>query len=249
MNILRKLNIGKRNFGSCSGPKAWSTTKNAGEIHSYNPTDEKRIASVSSASPSDYETLIQNAENAFKKWRMVPAPKRGDIVRQIGEKLREHKDHLGSLVALEMGKSKQEGDGEVQEMIDMADLAVGQSRMLFGNTMHSERYKHRMYEQWHPLGVVGVITAFNFPVAVWAWNAFVAAICGNTVIWKPSSKTPLCAIAIQHLCNEVMAANELDGIFSLIISDHDDVKKAFFGRQTSTANLLYRFILCRLKNK
>src|SRR6202012_1569571 len=142
-------------------------------------------------SGEDYEKIINAAQTAFLQWRNVPAPKRGEIIRQIGEALRTNKESLGSLVSMEMGKSKQEGLGEVQEMIDMADFAVGQSRMLYGLTMHSERAWHRMYEQWHPLGVTGVITAFNFPVAVWAWNAFIAAICGNTVVWKPSSKVPL----------------------------------------------------------
>lgn len=148
-------------------------------------------------------------------------------MRQIGDALRENKETLGHLITLEMGKSLQEGLGEVQEMIDMADLAVGQSRMLYGKTMHSERKSHRMYEQWHPLGPVGIITAFNFPVAVWAWNALLAAVCGNTVIWKPSSKTPLCAVAVQHICNEVMAENDLQGIFNLIISNDNKVKQAF----------------------
>ena len=147
----------------------------------------------------------------------MPAPVRGDLVREMGNALRDYKDQLGSLVSIEMGKIKQEGDGEVQEMIDIADFAVGQSRMLYGKTMHSERVQHRMYEQWHPIGPVGVISAFNFPVAVWSWNAFIAAICGNTTIWKPSSQTPLCAIAVQHICNEVLKANDAPDIFSLVI--------------------------------
>jgi len=227
MKILRKLQVAKKNMGASYGANWWSETKDAGVLLSYNPTNEKSLASVNQCSESDYQTIIQKAQEAFLSWRKVPAPKRGEIVRQIGNALREKKDLLGSLVALEMGKSKQEGDGEVQEMIDMADLAVGQSRMLYGNTMHSERSQHRMYEQWHPLGVVGVITAFNFPVAVWAWNAFVAAIAGNTVVWKPSPKTPLCAIAVQHICNTVMKENGLEGIFSLFITDNLDLIHQF----------------------
>ncbi len=227
MNILKKSNVAKKNMGASYGPSWWSETKDAGVLTSYNPTNEKPLAPVNQCSESDYQIIIQKARESFLSWRNVPAAKRGDIVRQIGNKLREQKDLLGSLVALETGKSKQEGDGEVQEMIDMADLAVGQSRMLYGNAMHSERSQHRLYEQWHPLGVVGVITAFNFPVAVWSWNAFIAAISGNTVVWKPSPKTPLCAIAIQHICNEVMKENELEGIFSLLITDNLDLTHQF----------------------
>lgn len=210
MNVLKKLNIKNAQPTLCSG--------NAGHIDSLNPTTEKIIASVLQNDESDYEKIIQQSHAAFLQWRDIPAPKRGEVVRQIGEKLREKKDYLGTLVSMEMGKSKQEGDGEVQEMIDMADFAVGQSRMLYGNTMHSERAHHRMYEQWHPLGIVGVISAFNFPVAVWAWNAFIAAICGNTVVWKPSSKTPLCALAVQQICDEVMEANDCVGVFSTFIT-------------------------------
>jgi len=162
--------------------------------------------------------VLNNGQKAYIHWREVPAPKRGEIVRQIGATLRDNKDALGSLVALENGKIKAEGDGEGQEMIDMADFAVGQSRMLYGVTMPSERLQHRMYEQWHPLGLVGVITAFNFPVAVWAWNAFIAAITGDTVLWKPSPKTPLCAIAVQRICNRVLESAGLTGIFNLFIT-------------------------------
>lgn len=160
---------------------------------------------------------MQHCTEAFLLWREEPAPKRGEIIRQIGLELREQKDALGSLVSIEMGKSKQEGDGEVQEMIDIADFAVGQSRMLYGQTMHSERLKHRMYEQWHPYGVVGVISAFNFPVAVWAWNAFIAAICGNVTLWKPSAKTPLCAVAVHQICAAVLEKNNCPNIFALVI--------------------------------
>jgi len=175
------------------------------------------------AGSNDYDRVLNESTKSFDDFRKIPAPVRGELVRQMGDALREKKDALGSLVSLEMGKIKQEGDGEVQEMIDIADFAVGQSRMLYGKTMHSERPDHRMYEQWHPLGPVGVISAFNFPVAVWAWNAFIAAICGNTTIWKPSSSTPLTAIAVQNICNEVMRKNNYSGIFSLIIGSGSTV--------------------------
>ena len=183
-----------------------------------NPATGETIAQIRPCSADDYEHIVQESIAAFEQWRLVPAPKRGELVRLLGASLREHKDLLGSLVSLEVGKIKAEGDGEVQEMIDMADFAVGQSRMLYGTTMHSERAQHRMSEQWHPLGPVGVITAFNFPVAVWAWNAFLAAIAGDTVVWKPSPKAPLCAIAVQHLCNRVMEQQGYRGIFSLIVT-------------------------------
>jgi aldehyde dehydrogenase (NAD+) len=227
MNLLSSLKLSAKNSGTSTGSAWWSTAQTEGEIISYNPTDGKAIGSVYNCSAADYEKVITQSHAAFLEWRKVPAPKRGELVRLIGEELRNYKDFLGSLVSLEMGKSKQEGNGEVQEMIDMADLAVGQSRMLYGNTMHSERPEHRMYEQWHPLGVVGVISAFNFPVAVWSWNAFVAAIAGNTVVWKPSPKTPLCAVAVQHICNAVMEKAGFSGIFSLFISDKNDVAKEF----------------------
>ena len=169
--------------------------------------------------PAEYERVLASAVVAAKAWRQVPAPKRGEAVRLLGEELRKYKSELGSLVSLEVGKIKAEGDGEVQEMIDIADFAVGQSRMLYGVQMHSERPNHRMFEQWHPLGVVGVISAFNFPVAVWAWNACLAAICGNVTIWKPSAKTVLCAVAVQHICNRVLERNGLPPIFQLFIDD------------------------------
>ena len=180
-----------------------------------------------SATREDYENVIRSAREAFAEWRTVPAPLRGEAVRLIGDRLRAHKDQLGSLVSLEMGKIKAEGDGEVQEMIDIADFAVGQSRMLYGNTMHSERPLHRMYEQWHPLGVVGIISAFNFPVAVWSWNAFIAAVCGDTCIWKPSPKAPLCAIAVQRICNEVMEAHGYPPVFQLFIDPGNELADAF----------------------
>lgn len=227
MDLLKSLNLVAKNSGASTGTNWWSVETSLNEIVSYNPTNGSPIASVYNCSMEDYDHVIHQSQKAFLEWRMLPAPKRGEIVRLIGEELRKNKDLLGSLVSLEMGKSKQEGNGEVQEMIDMADLAVGQSRMLYGNTMHSERPEHRMYEQWHPLGVVGVISAFNFPVAVWSWNAFVAAIAGNTVVWKPSPKTPLCAVAVQHICNAVMEKHNLPGVFSLFISDSNDMAKHF----------------------
>jgi aldehyde dehydrogenase (NAD+) len=227
MEMLSALKLKKTNAGASTDTAWWSSSRNLGEIVSYNPTTGDAIGSVHRCSETDYEKIIATAEKAFLDWRNVPAPKRGELVRLIGDALRKNKEMLGSLVSLEMGKSKQEGNGEVQEMIDMADLAVGQARMLYGKTMHSERPEHRMYEQWHPLGVVGVISAFNFPVAVWAWNAFVAAIAGNTVVWKPSPKTPLCAIAVQHICNEVMDQMGYPGIFSMFITDDNNLVKHF----------------------
>ena len=214
---MKSLEIEENNFGSCIGAGEWSSTMDSGTIKSVNPASGEAIASVYQCSENDYDQIILDSMEAFKEWRMVPAPIRGQLVREMGEELRRKKDLLGSLVSLEMGKIKAEGDGEVQEMIDIADFAVGLSRQLYGLTMHSERVKHRMYEQWHPLGIVGVISAFNFPVAVWAWNAFIAAVCGDITVWKPSSKTPLCAIAIQHICNEVLEKNGYKGIFNLII--------------------------------
>jgi len=215
--ILRSLGIGENNYGACIGAGNWSTSTEAGVLNSVNPANEDEIANIYQCSEDDYEHVIAESESAFEEWKMVPAPIRGQLVREMGEELRRKKDLLGSLVSLEMGKIKAEGDGEVQEMIDIADFAVGLSRQLYGLTMHSERVKHRMYEQWHPLGIVGVISAFNFPVAVWAWNAFIAAVCGDITVWKPSSKTPLCAIAIQHICNEVLERNGYQGIFNLMI--------------------------------
>jgi aldehyde dehydrogenase (NAD+) len=217
MELLDELNIKARNFGSSSGRK-WTTTTDQGEIEVFSPITGEKIASVYQASEADYEKIVKTAEKAFILWRMLPAPKRGEIVRQIGLRLRQFKEPLGRLVTYEMGKTIQEGWGEVQEMIDMCDFAVGQSRQLYGFTMHSERAGHRMYEQYHPLGIVGVITAFNFPGAVWSWNAMIAAICGDVVVWKPSSKVPLTAIAVQHILHQVLEENNLpEGIFNLII--------------------------------
>ncbi|MCH9756749.1 MAG: aldehyde dehydrogenase family protein [Gammaproteobacteria bacterium] len=205
------------NPGAYSGYDWTSKALDSVLLSSYNPATEERIAEVSGCTSDDYDEVIQRAEAAFLAWRKIPAPKRGDIIRQIGEMLRHNKDTLGTLISVEIGKSKQEGDGEVQEMIDMADFAVGQSRMLYGKTMHSERPEHRLYEQWHPLGVIGVISAFNFPVAVWAWNAFIGAICGNVMIWKPSRQGALCAIVLHNLCAAVLKSNQAPAIFSLVI--------------------------------
>ena len=217
MEILKKLGIKDTNSGGCFGPGNWTTGQNAGLTESYNPSSGELIASVYNCSKEEYSEIVNKSHESFLEWRKVPAPERGQLIRKIGNALRDNKDALGSLVSLEMGKIKQEGDGEVQEMIDIADFAVGQSRMLYGKTMHSERKNHRMYEQWHPLGPTGVISAFNFPVAVWSWNAFLTAICGNTTIWKPSSLTPLCAIAVQNICNEVTSTCNVPNIFSLVI--------------------------------
>ena len=216
---LRDLGIQAVNSGGSTGTGWWSGRNDGSLLPSINPATGEQIAGVYPCSSDDYQRIVKESIEAFRTWRMVPAPKRGEMVRLIGQALREKKDQLGTLVSLEVGKIKAEGDGEVQEMIDMADFAVGQSRMLYGVTMQSERPAHRMSEQWHPLGPVGVITAFNFPVAVWAWNAFVAAIAGDTVIWKPSPKAPLCAVAVQQICNRVMQQQGYAGIFSLFIAD------------------------------
>ena len=200
-DTLKALNLRALNPGAWSGVRGWSEQQSGPLIESINPATGQRLAQVRGATEDDYEHVMTAAVDAAKQWRQVPAPKRGEAIRWMAEELRLHKDALGSLVSLENGKIKAEGDGEVQEMIDIADFAVGQSRMLYGLTMHSERVQHRMYEQWHPLGVVGVISAFNFPVAVWSWNAFLAAIAGNSVVWKPSAKTSLCSVAVQHICN------------------------------------------------
>jgi len=217
MSLLDNLGIKEINSGACTGPDGWLSTEGGKILESVNPATGKVIATVRQCSEDDYETVIKTSTEAFKEWRMVPAPVRGQLVRKIADRLRDQKDDLGSLVSLEMGKIKQEGDGEVQEMIDIADFAVGLSRQLYGLSMHSERPMHRMYEQWHPLGPVGVITAFNFPVAVWSWNALIAAVCGDTTIWKPSSSTPLCGIAVQNICNDVLADSGHPLIFGLII--------------------------------
>ena len=213
MEFLDKLGIEQCNPGACFGPESWSTAKDTGFVDSINPATGERIARVWGASAGDYEKIISVARETFLEWRTVPAPKRGEAIRLCTEALRRIKGPLGSLVSLEMGKIKAEGDGEVQEMIDIGDFALGQSRMLYGLSMHSERPRHRMYEQWHPYGIVGVISAFNFPVAVWAWNAFVAAVCGNVTVWKPSPKGALCCIAVQKICNEALQAGGFPPIF------------------------------------
>lgn len=213
--VLEQLGIQDINLGSCG--KKWYSSKNGEELISYDPTTGEILAKVQMSSEEEYEQVIKDAYETFLEWRMLPAPKRGEIIRQLGVALREKKALLGALVSIEMGKIRAEGEGEVQEMIDMADFAVGLSRQLYGLTMQSERPMHRMYEHWHPLGVVGVITAFNFPVAVWSWNAMIAAVCGDTIVWKPSSETPLCSIAVQHICNEVLEKNGWKGVFNLVI--------------------------------
>ena len=215
--ILQKLGIKDQNYGSSTGLN-WRKTTGEDELEIKSPVDGVLIAKVYQASEADYDFVVNTAQEAFKYWRVVPAPKRGEIVRQIGLKLREYKEPLGTLVSYEMGKSLQEGWGEVQEMIDICDFAVGQSRQMYGFTMHSERPYHRMYDQYHPLGPVVTISAFNFPVAVWSWNAMIAAVCGDVNIWKPASKVPLTAIAVQNIIADVLKENEVpEGVFNLII--------------------------------
>lgn len=217
-NILTTFNIQSINNGASTGQDCWNTT--GALIDSYSPVDGKLIASVKSATASDYDRVIKTAQAAFLEWRQIPAPKRGEIVRQLAERIRFYKEPLGKLVSYEMGKSLQEGLGEVQEMIDICDFAVGLSRQLYGLTMHSERPSHRMYEQYHPLGIVGIISAFNFPVAVWNWNTALAWVCGDVCVWKPSEKTPLTALACQFITNEVFKENNIpEGVSSLVIGD------------------------------
>ncbi|HUG03220.1 MAG TPA: aldehyde dehydrogenase family protein [Steroidobacteraceae bacterium] len=225
-DVLKGLGLAAVNDGACSGD-GWHADASSALIDSLNPATGEVIARIRPAGAADYERVAASAVSAFRVWRDVPAPRRGEAVRLMADALRAKKDLLGSLVSLEMGKIKAEGDGEVQEMIDMADFAVGQSRMLYGLAMHSERPQHRMYEQWHPLGVVGIISAFNFPVAVWSWNAFLAAVCGDICIWKPSHHTPLCAIAVQRICNEVIEAAGLPPIFQLFIPQDNSLASRF----------------------
>ena len=222
-SLLDELGFSDVNAGACEGPGGWHTDPNGKELVSLNPTTGEPIATVVQATADAYEKVMSSAAKAFESWREAPAPKRGQVVRDLGEALRERKEALGDLISLEMGKIKAEGHGEVQEMIDICDFAVGLSRQLYGLTMHSERPRHRMYEQWHPLGVVGIITAFNFPMAVWSWNTAIAAVCGDPVIWKPSSDTPLTAIAVQHVANKVMADHGLTGVFTLAIGSGREV--------------------------
>jgi aldehyde dehydrogenase (NAD+) len=220
MDFLKTLRIQSNNLGVSTGTN-W--IKSFGEtISSFSPVDGKLIANISGADADTYEKVVRKAEEAFMIWRLVPSPKRGEVVRQIGESLRNYKEPLGKLVSYEMGKSLQEGYGEVQEMIDICDFAVGLSRQLYGNNMHSERPSHRMYEQYHPLGVVGIISAFNFPVAVWSWNSMLAWVCGNSCVWKPSEKTPLCALACQHIITEVFEKNQVpEGLSGLVIGGRE----------------------------
>jgi aldehyde dehydrogenase (NAD+) len=220
MDFLKTLGIETNNKGISTGV-TWLPSKGE-KIDSFSPVDGKLIGSVTGADKDSYEAVLKKATEAFLQWRLVPAPKRGEIVRQIGEALRKYKDPLGKLVSYEMGKSLQEGYGEVQEMIDICDFAVGLSRQLHGLTMHSERSNHRMYEQWHPLGIVGIISAFNFPVAVWSWNTMLAWVCGDVCIWKPSEKTPLCAIACQNIISEIFKKNNIpEGVCGLIIGGRE----------------------------
>ncbi len=217
-DFLRELGISDTNPGTSTGQ---SSSDSGDYLSSYSPVDGSLIARVSYTYREEYENVVKKAQDAFINWRQMPAPKRGEIVRQYGEALRQHKEALGRLVSYEMGKSLQEGLGEVQEMIDICDFAVGLSRQLYGLTMHSERPGHRMYEQWHPLGIVGIISAFNFPVAVWSWNAMIALVCGDVCIWKASEKTPLCAIACQHIFKQVLEQNDLpEGITNIITGDY-----------------------------
>ncbi|MFC3552438.1 aldehyde dehydrogenase family protein [Lysobacter cavernae] len=225
--VLTALGLNDTESGTYLGSSEWSKTADAGVLESINPTDGAVLAKVQASSQADYDTLVERAQAAFAVWRTTPAPRRGEAIRLCADALRKHKDALGSLVALEMGKSKPEGDGEVQEMIDIGEFAVGLSRQLYGLTMHSERPGHRMYEQWHPLGLVGVISAFNFPVAVWAWNSFIAAICGDITIWKPSPKTPLSAIASMRICNEALKAGGFPDIFFLFNDAGTELASSF----------------------
>jgi aldehyde dehydrogenase (NAD+) len=225
--VLTALGLGATESGTYLGNGEWSKTNDAGVIEPVNPTDGAVLAKVHASSQSDYDTIVERAQATYKVWRATPAPRRGEAIRLCAEALRTHKDALGSLVALEMGKSKPEGDGEVQEMIDIGEFAVGLSRQLYGLTMHSERPGHRMYEQWHPIGLVGVISAFNFPVAVWAWNSFIAAVCGDITIWKPSPKTPLSAIAAMKICNEALKKGGFPDIFFLFNDAGTELASSF----------------------
>jgi aldehyde dehydrogenase (NAD+) len=220
LGFLAELGIGPVSSGASHG--AWIDTK-GGELSSHAPFDDSEIGRVKQATKADYDAVMVKASAAFERWRMRPAPQRGEVVRLLGEEFRRVKKPLGALISWEMGKIRSEGEGEVQEMIDIADFAVGLSRQLYGKTMHSERPGHRMYEQWHPLGVVGIITAFNFPGAVWAWNAMIAAVCGDVCLWKPSWKTPLTAVAIQNLCHRVMKQQDCEGVFDLVIGSDAEI--------------------------
>lgn len=218
-SFLEELGLEKTNPGTSTGLDSFNSKV---YLSSYSPVDGALIGRVSLTTEDQYQNVIATAQTAFKTWKTIPAPKRGEIVRQYGDVLREHKEALGRLVSYEMGKSLQEGYGEVQEMIDICDFAVGLSRQLYGLTMHSERPKHRMYEQWHPYGIVGVISAFNFPVAVWSWNAMIALVCGDVCVWKPSEKTPLCAVACQNILSKVLRDNQVpEGVSCMITGDYN----------------------------
>ena len=225
--VLTALGLTAEESGTYLGNGEWSDTAGARMIEPVNPTTGEVLGRVSASSQADYALIVERAQDAFKVWRTTPAPRRGEAIRLCAEALRTHKDALGSLVALEMGKSKPEGDGEVQEMIDIGEFAVGLSRQLYGLTMHSERPGHRMYEQWHPIGLVGFISAFNFPVAVWAWNAFVAGGCGDICIWKPSPKTPLSAIASMKICNEALRKGGFPDLFFLFNDAGSELAQQF----------------------
>jgi aldehyde dehydrogenase (NAD+) len=225
--MLKALGLTDIQSGTYLGNGEWSKTTDAGTIEALNPSTNEVIAKVHASNAGDYETIVKRAQAAFAIWRTTPAPRRGEAVRLCGEALRKNKDALGSLVALEMGKIKPEGDGEVQEMIDIADFALGQSRMLYGLSMHSERPGHRMYEQWHPIGLVGIISAFNFPVAVWAWNSFIAAVCGDISIWKPSPKVPLSAVATMKICNDALKAGGFPDLFFLFNDASTELAQKF----------------------
>ncbi|GAC1531371.1 MAG: aldehyde dehydrogenase family protein [Sediminibacterium sp.] len=221
MEFLQQLGIQPDNAGISTG-STWFVGKGE-QIDSFSPVDGQKTGSIASTDHFSYEQVIRKAQEAFREWHQWPAPKRGEVVRQVGNALRIYKEPLGKLVSYEMGKSLQEGLGEVQEMIDICDFAVGLSRQLYGLTMHSERSMHRMYEQWHPLGVVGIISAFNFPVAVWSWNASLAWVCGNTTVWKPSEKTPLCGIAVQHIIAPIFQQNQVPEGVSCLVQGKRDV--------------------------
>jgi L-aminoadipate-semialdehyde dehydrogenase len=221
--LLERLGLKEVNPGACTGPGGWIEDTAGKELVSYNPATGEPIATVIQATEATYDAVVRKAVKAFETWRTTPAPKRGLVVRDLGAALRDAKEPLGELITVEMGKIKAEGMGEVQEMIDICDFATGLSRQLYGITTHSERAAHRMYEQWHPLGVVGIITAFNFPTAVWSWNAAIAAVCGDTMVWKPASAVPLTALAIQHICNRVSADHGLDGVFNLVVGGGKEI--------------------------
>jgi aldehyde dehydrogenase (NAD+) len=229
--LLDKLHLKDVNPGACTGPDGWIEDPSGKELVSYNPATGEPIAKIIQATAATYEAVVSQAAETFHTWQSVPAPKRGQVVRDLGDALREMKEPLGELVTVEMGKIKAEGMGEVQEMIDICDFAVGLSRQLYGVTTQSERPGHRMYEQWHALGVVGIITAFNFPTAVWSWNAAIAAACGDTMVWKPASAVPLCALAVQHICNRVAADHGLKGVFNTVIGSGGEIGERMLNDQ------------------